>query len=900
MLVLFVLLAFGAAVATFIENDYGTTTARVLVYNHIWYEVVMILSIVNLTGIIIRRKMYKKINGRFVFHLSFLIMLIGSGLTRYVGYEGIMHIREGEAQNMMISRKPYLQITIKSDDKTYYQEYYKEFSAIGSNNFNYNIHFGSKVLKVNLNNYKFAKKGTATMNLITIDLVLSNEKKEVQLVGDAGMQGIVKQVKFKDNTEVAITYGSKELILPFSIRLNDFQLDRYPGSMSPSSYASEVTLIDKRSNVKFDYRIFMNSILEYDGYRFFQSSYDMDEKGTILSVNHDPGTIPTYIGYILLAVGLIMNMFDKKSRFIKLIRYIKQFNVIALYIVVGAMFSNFSLYANENAQIQNVAKYLQEYKTNSLETADKFAHIVVQSNMGRMKPFDTLNHEIVSKLSRKSSLLGMNPNQIVLGMLSRPDIWQNVKMLKIKTPKLKKQLGFDKSRKLLAFSEMFDKDGKYKLKDLVQKANAMSPNKRGTFQRDIIKLDERVNIAYMVYYADLFRIFPNPHETNTKIKNKWYNPMEAMRSFSEKDKEVVKTLIGGLINGVATDNYKEANKFIDMIITYQNKLGSSIIPPKNVIDNEMLFNKLNIFLKLTIAYMIIGLILFILSFVTVFNKKLQSKKLNNFFFVLLAILFVAHTFGMGLRWYISGHAPWSDTYESLVYIAWSTMFAGVVFFRKSLMALSATVVMAGIFMFTAHLTGIDPQITNLVPVLKSYWLTIHVSVITGSYGFLAIGAMLGFMSLVLFIFRGKNKSNIDDTIRHITAINEAALILGISMLVVGNFIGGVWANESWGRYWGWDPKETWAYVSIIAYAIVLHLRLIPKLDRPFIFSVASVVAFASILMTYFGVNFYLSGMHSYATGDPVPIPTWVYIVTGLVFVVIVLANRKSNLPRLKV
>jgi ABC-type transport system involved in cytochrome c biogenesis permease subunit len=228
------------------------------------------------------------------------------------------------------------------------------------------------------------------------------------------------------------------------------------------------------------------------------------------------------------------------------------------------------------------------------------------------------------------------------------------------------------------------------------------------------------------------------------------------------------------------------------------------------------------------------------------------------------------------------------------------MFAGVIFFRKSLMALSATVVMAGVFMFTAHLTGIDPQITNLVPVLKSYWLTIHVSIITGSYGFLAIGAMLGFMSMVLFVFRDPNKPHIDQNINHITAINEAALILGLAALVVGNFLGGVWANESWGRYWGWDPKETWAYVAIVFYALVIHLRFIPKLNTPYVFAVASTWAFSTVLMTYFGVNFYLSGMHSYATGDPVPIPTWAYILTALVFVVTVLASRKKDLPKLKV
>ena len=368
-----------------------------------------------------------------------------------------------------------------------------------------------------------------------------------------------------------------------------------------------------------------------------------------------------------------------------------------------------------------------------------------------------------------------------------------------------------------------------------------------------------------------------------------------MQDFHEEDKNYLQSIMAGLINNIIKGQYTEAIKYIDKIATYQKEVGANVIPKQSTIENEILFNELGIFPKVTIAYVSLGFILFIISFLTVFNKKWSSTKIDKTIFIILALLFTAHTFGMGMRWYISGHAPWSDTYESLIYIAWSAMFAGLVFFRRSLMALSATVVMAGVFMFTAHLSGIDPQITNLVPVLKSYWLTIHVSIITGSYGFLAIGAMLGFMALLLFMFRNPKNKHIDETIKQITMINEAALILGLAALIVGNFIGGVWANESWGRYWGWDPKETWAWVSIIVYSIVIHLRMIPKLNNTFIFSVASTLAFATILMTYFGVNFYLSGMHSYATGDPVPVPTWVYILTSLIFIIIALASRKKDL-----
>ncbi|MDB4257239.1 cytochrome c biogenesis protein CcsA [Arcobacteraceae bacterium] len=893
------LLAGGAIVATFIENDFGTSTARVLVYNNLWYEFALILAIVNLIGVINRRKMWKQ-KAKFIFHSSFVVILIGAGMTRYMGYEGIMQIKEGQTQNQMSSLEPFIQVTILSKGKQYYTEFQKEFSALSSNKFNYTVEFEDKILNLSLDSYTFAKKGLATMNLIGTKVTLGDESQVTKLVGQRGQTSpIIRDLKFKDDVSVYLTYGSKPLTIPFAIKLNDFQLDRYPGSKSPSSYASEITLIDEVNDIKFDYRIFMNSTLQYGGFQFFQSSYDPDEKGTVLSVNNDPGTIPTYLGYFLLTLGLLMNMFDKKSRFSKLIKYSKEFNATAM-ISVLLVFSNISANAEAKIESSPTVKYLESYKVDSLETADKFSHLVVQSNSGRMKPIDTLSRDILHKLTRKSEFLGMNSNQILLGMLSRPEVWRNIEMLKITTPKLKKLLGLEESRKYVAFSEIFSDTGIYKLKDIVSNVNSINVNERGTFEKDVLRLDERLSIAYMVYYGYLFQIFPQPSDTkDITDTRKWFNPVDAMNKFNEKDSKIIKMLVGGFIDGLVTEKYEEVNKYISLISQYQEKIGKEVIPSRNIIDSEILFNKAGIFPKLTLVYILVGIIIFFVSFLTVFNKKWHSTKVNTTFFVILAILFSIHTFGMGHRWYISGHAPWSDTYESLVYIAWSAMFAGLFFFRKSLMALSATVIMAGVFMFTAHLSGIDPQITNLVPVLKSYWLTIHVSIITGSYGFLAIGAMLGFMSLILFIFRNPEKPHIDNTIKHITTINEASLILGLAALVIGNFLGGIWANESWGRYWGWDPKETWAYISIITYIIVLHLRMIPKLSSPYIFAVASTLAFSSILMTYFGVNFYLSGLHSYATGDPVPIPTWVYVLTAMVFVVIAIASRKRDLPKAK-
>ena len=244
--------------------------------------------------------------------------------------------------------------------------------------------------------------------------------------------------------------------------------------------------------------------------------------------------------------------------------------------------------------------------------------------------------------------------------------------------------------------------------------------------------------------------------------------------------------------------------------------------------------------------------------------------------------FLFHTFGLGLRWYIAGHSPMSNGYESMIFISWVTLLAGFIFSRKSAFALSATAVLASMTLMVAHLSFMDPEITNLVPVLKSYWLTLHVSVITGSYGFLGLGAILGLIIMMLLLFSNSgNRERISATIDELTVINYKTLTLGLYFLTIGTFLGAVWANESWGRYWGWDPKETWSLITIIIYSIVIHSRNIPGMKDIFTFNLLSLFAFSSVLMTYFGVNYYLSGMHSYAAGDPVPVPTFVYVAVIL-------------------
>lgn len=899
-IVLLSILAIAAGVATFIENDFGTSSALFLVYNSVWYETIMVLTTINLVAIIYKTKMWNKMP-RFLFHFSFVVILIGAITTRYVGYEGIMQIPEGVTTNEMISLEPYLQVKVEKDGEVLASNIYQEnFTSLfkNFNNFSHKIEFDNNTLVVSYVDFNFVKEQQASMGLLTLNVDLNGKEQQTRIAGLRGQLGVPKEILI-DDYKITLEYGSKFIELPFAIRLNEFQLDRYPGSMAPSSYASEITVI--KDDKTYDYRIFMNRTLSEGNYLFFQSSYFPDESGTVLSVNNDPGKWPTYLGYFLLTLGLFLNFFDKNSRFMKLVKFVSNKN-IASFILATLFLLNTNLYANEQTEatqsvdkVQEAVLYLNTYKDNSLKTADNFGHLVVQTAGGRMQPLATLNRQIVQKLSGRSTFLGMNSDQIILGMLSRPDFWKDVKILKINTPKLKKLLNIPVEEKYISFSEVFNQKGEYIIAKEAEAALLTKPIERGTFEKDIIKLDEKLNIIYSVFNGSLLNIFPKFYENETIDDNfKWYSPLEAIQNFSGQNQVAISQLVRGLLNSVAEYDWVESDKYVELIAMYQEKAGASVIPSSSKISAEILFNKLDLFFNLTLVYLLLGFVMLVISFVLIFNPNFKAQKTTKTLFMILAVVFAVQTFAMGYRWYISGHAPWSDTYESMLYISWSAVFAGVMFFRRSLLALSSAVIMAAIFMFTAHLTEIDPQITNLVPVLKSYWLTIHVSILTASYGFFGLSAILGFLTLIMFIFR-KNRPHLDDIIKHVSAINEISLIVGLVFITVGNFLGGVWANESWGRYWGWDPKETWSYVSIIVYAIVVHLRFIKPLNNPYTLATASLLAFSSIMMTYLGVNYYLSGLHSYATGDPVPIPTWAYVTVATAFAAIIFAYRNRDL-----
>ena len=765
-----------------------------------------------------------------------------------------------------------------------------------------------KEVVVPLPRSKDVYKNSSVLSALFVEIDYDGKKKEVALLGrGGGFPGIPKKMKIKD-LDLELKWGAKVINLPFSLYLKDFVIKKYPGSNKPSSYESHVIVIDKRKNLEMPYNIHMNHPLVYGGYKFFQSSYDPDELGTILSVNHDPGVIPTYIGYSLMFLGLFFNLLNPFSRFGRTLKTLNKDTQKIIFILLAILGFSYSSIANPEMQKDNpnqvkpsMEEIIQMVKKIDKDHADKFGTLAVQGGDGRIKPVDTLAIEVVNKVHGGPTVLGLTHNQVLLGMFLMPGPWQYVKMIKVKHPAIKKMLGIPMRDKYFAFIDAYDQKGTYKLSDAVEVARRKDPSQRNQFDKEILKIDEKLYICYLAFTGDILRIFPKENDPN----NTWYSPRDALKTFSEKQKEEVTAILSKYIHGVQKGlqegDWRAANSAIDNIKDFQIRYGYKVIPSKNRLKAEILYNRLLVFERLTPFYFLIGFLSIILIFINIFRPDSNTGKVGKIIVILLMFAFLIHSAGLGLRWYIAGHAPWTDAYESMLFISWAVALAGIFFARKSLFVLASVGIFAGVFLFAAHLGWLDPQITTVVPVLKSYWLLIHVSVLTASYGFLGLAAILGLLSLMFFALKtekliGKERVlNLEIGIKEATKISELSLIIGLSLIISGNFLGAIWANESWGRYWGWDPKETWTAVSVVVYAAIVHIKYIPNWYSYYKMAVFSVLGYFSILMTYFGVNYYLSGLHSYAAGDPIPIPTWVYWAIGFLAVLIIAAYRNRKM-----
>ena len=1032
--VLFIVFAVAMAIGTFMDAGQETSPTpltRNLIYNAWWFEAIMLLFVINFIGNIFK---YNLLNKRklpvLVLHLSWVFILVGAFVTRYISYEGVMSIREGATESSFLSEKTYLTIYIDGDYEVDGQlmrrveEERVDFSARMENNFLLNTEYGGSPISIKLNEFingaeedivpdengdyylkivesaggmphnHFLKDGSTenihgtlytlnnfiegavnisfdenydlfinspydaeyivmasmtqgvlnkdtneSLNLRSryiingqqlvfpkpvtkgvfdivkksellksdqdgLELLISTPEEStlVRVIGGKGTNNAFKTFTV-GNQDFTIRYGSKVYDLPFSVKLNDFIAEKYPGTdKSYSSFASEVTVIDEDT---FDYRIYMNNILNYQGYRFFQASFDPDEKGTILSVNHDFwGTLLTYIGYILLYLGLVVILFARFTRFDSLKKQLevarnKKTKLITSLLILFTLSTSgqgFGVHNSSRSDIERIDSILSK-NIASKEEADKFGRLVIQDLGGRMMPVNTYSSELLRKLSKKDHYKEFDANQVYLSMQESPLLWYSVPLVFLKSKKadsIRSIIGVSKDTKHASLVDFFTERGDYKLAPYLEEAyRAAVPN---AFQKEFRETDQRVNLLFNAIQGTTLKIFPIPNDEN----NEWISPSEKRFDvlltdslYSNFINTGFKTYLYFLNEGKKSGDFSGADDILLAITNTQNRYGSEVMLSKNKVDAEILYNKYDIFKSLFSWYLYASTILFIALIIQIFNRNSFVNGIILISKYSVYVLFLIHALGLIARWYISGHAPWSDGYESMIYVAWATMLFGIYFGKKSELTLASTTFVTSMILMIAHWSWMDPAIANLVPVLDSYWLMIHVAVIVGSYGPFTISMILGVVSLLLMILANKkNKELLNINIKELVLINEMSMTIGLVMLTIGNFLGGMWANESWGRYWGWDPKETWALISIMVYAFVIHMRLIPGLKSNFAFTVASIISFGSIIMTYFGVNFYLAGLHSYAKDDQEISLVFISITLAIILILSLLAYPK--------
>jgi len=1018
---LFIVFAVAMAVGTFMEDAHGTTAARIWIYNAWWFEVIMLFFVINFSGNIFRYQLYKRKKWpTLLLHLSFILILLGAFVTRYLSYEGVMPIREGETTATFLSERTYLTVFMDGDrngeprrrtlekkleldqsaDNSFvihtdfneqpvtisYVEYLegvemglvedetgdRYLKLVEAGDGNRHDHYLKEGEVANIHNilFGFNQQTSGAINItyqedqyfietpfegdfmrmadqfqgtvlkdsvqplqlralyhmagiqfvipapvvtgvyavvsakekqkgqedaLVLDVTTKGETRRMKLLGGKGFANDMQKVTL-GGLDIHMNYGSKRMELPFSIKLNDFIAEKFPGTEKGyKSYKSKIEVVDGTTSKPYD--IYMNHVLDHQGYRFFQASFDPDEKGTVLSVNHDFwGTWITYIGYFLLYLGLLLILFVKGSRFKDLEATLntikakkKALSVVVLLVSCSWGYGQPQASHAGALQLRPTKVQLDSMiRANAVPVAHaaQFGSVVIQDEGGRMKPANTFSSELLRKLSKKDTYEGLNADQVLVSMTENPLVWYNVPIIYLKreNDSIREILGVHKKEKYVALVDLFHQDGSYKLEPYLEAAS--TTNTPNNFQKDFLKTHEKFYLLNQALSGAILRVFPIPEDQN----NKWVSaPMLGASGFKGMDSVYTRQIIPiykeALLKARKTGDYTAADTYVNSIKSFQKKYGSAVVPSDQKIEAEIAYNKYDVFRNLYKYYLYAGSLLLCFVVIQIFRSQKWIRVLINGIVGTVIVLFLAHTAALMTRWYISGHAPWSDAYESMIYVGWATLFFGLAFGRKSNLTIGATAFVTSMILMIAHWNWMDPAIANLQPVLDSWWLMVHVAVIVASYGPFILGAILGIIALLLMIMTTiKNKEKMALHIKEVTVINEMSLTIGLVMLTIGNFLGGQWANESWGRYWGWDPKETWALISIMVYAFVIHMRLVPGLRGRWWYNLASVLALSTIMMTYFGVNFYLTGLHSYASGDKVVTPNFIYYSIAIVAV----------------
>lgn len=621
--------------------------------------------------------------------------------------------------------------------------------------------------------------------------------------------------------------------LGFEVSLKNFNVVNYPGTDAPMDYVTMLT-----ANTQ-EIKVSMNNIGSFNGYRFIQSGYDSDMQGTTLGVYHDPWGIGiTYTGYALLFISLIATMVSKKTRIRHLYRKALSLQGAKAWAVTALLaVSSFATSANA-----------QEMVKIDGDIADDFGKICVLYN-SRITPINTVATSFVTKLCGKPTWDGLSSNQVFAGWIFDVPYWETVKMIEIKEKKAQEFLGIN--GKWASFDDFWDNYNNYKLDAPLKKAYKDGDTK---LQKQLRDADEKFNIIRMLYGGEMLKMFPYAGKQGHM---QWFAPGQPLGNLKLDEKELVfiKKSMDYLAESIITGDKARAEEIAKKIYSYQHVRGKAVVPTKFRIYTETFYNKTNAQRLPVMLYLTLSLVLAIVSTLSLDNKKQKKTRLVSS--VLTWVMLIHTTLLLALRWFVSGHLPMSNGYETMQFMAWATLIVTLVMQKRFLPVKQFGPLLSSFALLVAMITDGNPQITQLMPVLQSPLLSVHVMVIMFSYALFGLTALIGLQGLIAHHRKQEEKE------QQLAALSQFLLYPAVALIAIGIFIGAIWANVSWGRYWSWDSKETWALITMLIYSAPLHadIKWLRKAQHMHIYML---LAFLSVLMTYFGVNYFLSGMHSYA------------------------------------
>ena len=643
--------------------------------------------------------------------------------------------------------------------------------------------------------------------------------------------------------------GMKEEKLPFSLCLQKFEAKMHDGTNAVADYSSKFTVID--GDDKSEGEVSMNNIYSHRSYRLYQSSYDEDGKGSVLAINADPYGIPvTYTGYALLFISLVWMLFDPKGGYRKLLKspLLKKGALItALILSMGNIQTLHAESATGNLQNAVLPK----------ETAEKFGELHILYN-DRICPVQTFALDFCKKIYGARSYQGLTAEQVLSGWVFYGNTWANEPFIKIKSGEMKTAMNLPDYASLNTF---FNREmGGYTIGPYVQEYYNGQQDK---FHQQAADIDDKIRIIMELREGVSLKVLPYTFTKNVKATKDhsfikagtttWFAPVDKLPLAVEHQHALyIKNVFSLLYGDVQKGNMDRVNIFFDKMLKYQEVSSGSSLPSKIQYQAERINNAFPFATILFMANLTLG---FIALFYTIYRmtKKREIKVLNIALPILLGVSFLTLTFGLALRWIISGNIPMSNGYESMLTVAWFVMLISILMQLRIRIVMVFGFLISGFFLLVSHINQMDPAIGQMMPVLNSPLLSIHVSIIMMSYALLSLTFICGIMGICL-------RSHGEE----LQALSRIFLYPALTTMGFGIFIGAIWANVSWGNYWSWDSKETWALITFMIYAVVVHTQSLPIFRKPLVYHIYITLAFLSIAMTYFGVNYFLTGMHSYA------------------------------------